>query len=196
MGWQKGKPRGPRKPKPEAETGTEQKPEPKAKKSWTTRAGNDWDPTDFVGRIKGKKVEWSDTTLEDRFHIPREKLEALRDQGVVLQWVTKSVYGREETQHMSHFYRGGWEHVPPGTFGIEVTEIEGMVLMARSAAVHARARKHERDLALAPIRAREEMLGGGGPGVPLASGAGSHHRARETNFIRRSIEQIEVARDD
>jgi hypothetical protein len=208
MGWTKGKKRGPRKPKPEAvqtiaaepakatsEPKAAPKAEPKAAKKWAARAGSDWRlDVGFVSRVRGHKDDpWEDTSQEDRLRISPELIEGLRREGIVLQWVTHTCLGREERQNVSHYLRGGWTHVQPGDIeGINTVEIDGLKLMARPLEVHKKALKHQADLARAPILARERMLGAGGPGLQLPSGAGAHSSARNFNHIRRSTETLEI----
>lgn len=99
----------------------------------------DWDrsgETEFISRLKSKaaKVDWHDYSDEDRLHVPKEIIESLKADGLVLQWVTTSVLGKEDLHRFSIFQRGGWEPVPEGFRGIATTRVEGVQLMVRAAA--------------------------------------------------------------
>jgi hypothetical protein len=206
MGWPKGKPR---KTKPEAparstaadeQTPAQPKPEKAAapkdnkwskaetdpkRKSWLARAGNNWGSTD-----------WTDRSEDNALAVPPEIMNWLREAGLDCNWKVESVYGQPQTKLQNQYRANGWvafdqESASSLCPGFEV-EQGGLILMVRPMAISNKARKAEYAKARSPLQEREKMLGSGGAGVPLPSGAGQHHRARDTNFIRRSMEQIEV----
>jgi hypothetical protein len=97
---------------------------------------------------------------------------------------------------MAQYQLNGWTKVPEDLFPDFQVEQGGLVLMVRPMAITKKARQVEAQKARGPIADRERMLGAGGPGVPLPSGAGQHSSARQFNHIRRSMEQIEIPTGD
>jgi hypothetical protein len=92
LGWTKGKPRGPRKPKPEAatvESQTEAKPAAaeqslaEKRKSWTQRAGNSW-----------KDLNWEDRSEYDQLSLPQEVKDWAANNHLDCNWKTQTCYGQ------------------------------------------------------------------------------------------------------
>ncbi len=198
--WPRGVPRGPRKEKIEAaKAASDAPPEPQAKpkkaKSWTAKAGNNWEiDAGFVSRVRGQKdVEWQDSSEKNRLAIDPKLLERLRHEGIVLQWVTHSVFGKEFPERVSDFRRNGWEYVHAGDIpGIHQVEIDGLKLMARPVEVHEKARRAELAKAREQVATKEQALLG--DGIPGVSG-GRHSSALGYNKINRSVEKVEIPRD-
>jgi hypothetical protein len=176
-GWVKGRPR---KPKPEAAA---EAPLPK-----TLSRGNAW-----AQKLKASAegTTWRDTTEDNRLALSPEDQAWLKDHGLVAEWKTASVFGREETRHMSQLRKNGWAELPDDVLpsGRSVKE-DGAVLMARSKHLSEKARAADAVKAREPIQARMAMAEGG---IPVSGG--DHVSARKTNFIRRSIERIDVPTD-
>src|SRR5262249_24562110 len=69
---------------------------------------------------------------ESRMHIPRERVEALAQEGVALQWMTEAVFGQPQDHAMAVHRRNGWQEVQEGEIpGIDTVRVDGLVLMAR-----------------------------------------------------------------
>jgi hypothetical protein len=128
--------------------------------------------------------------------------------GFDLQFVTKSIYGQEQPSHLAGFYRRGWEPVhgddfdgrfdgrwtPPGYTG--PIEIDGMQLVARDARWSAEAKADDARKAQGALAVKEAQLRGGQiEGVGMDGGA-QHPSALATNRIRKSVERLQVPRDE
>jgi hypothetical protein len=172
MPWPKGRSRKKTAPGPE-------KPKPTEKTGIFARAGNNWDA-----------VEWRDRSFDNRFGLPEEAHNWLRQNKLDAQWNTETVYGEKQDRHFNELRRNGWEPVEPGDIpGVDTVEIGGSRLCVRPMHISDKARKAERSKAQAEWDSRKQMLG---EGVPLPSGAGGNVSARRANFIRSEYERIEV----
>jgi hypothetical protein len=146
----------------------------------------------FVDRIRASaKQGWSDNSAEDRLAIDKDLLADLEREGIKLQWLTESVFGREERHHLSKFHRNGWQRVNPGDIeGLNVTEVEGLVLHARPLELHKKSQEHDRRLARDQVARKEHAWRGGDlPGVTLSP---MHESALRSNRVNRSYERLAV----
>jgi hypothetical protein len=110
MAWPKGKSR---KPKPE-EARPDSDSEPACKKPQQSKAKDDvrkpWTLKERL-KAKAKDVEWEDRSEQVSTHIDPELVANLRREGIVLQWCTETVLGKEFPERMSQFERNGWERL-------------------------------------------------------------------------------------
>src|SRR5262245_1445892 len=112
MGWTKGKKRGPRLPRAEAESNAAEpkanevrerenkwsKREPDEKrKSWLAKAGNNWSDT-----------EWRDQSADNILDVPDNVRGWLKDQDLDANWKVRSVFGQEQTRHWNQLMSNGW----------------------------------------------------------------------------------------
>ncbi len=187
-GWPKGKPRG--KPGLADVKAAADRAEPKSMLA-KMKARPNWESEDFVGvGVDGV----------DRLKIPDEIIEALRRDGVALQWITRSVRGMETPQEVSKFTRGGWTPVHQEDFdgilnGIfmpkghaDVIGVDDCMLVARPAEIDAKARMAAHREARRPMQVVEEQLG---RGIPNVTGS-DHPTATRGNTIKKSFERIEI----
>jgi len=196
MGWTKGKKRGPRQPKPEADSDVAieskaiekdrenkwAKREPdERKRTWLAKAGNNWTDT-----------EWRDQSADNILDVPDNVRGWLKDQDLDANWKVRSVFGQEQTRHWNQLMANGWVPLDKDLFPDFQAERDGLVLCVRPQFISAKARKAAAAAARVPIEGREKMLGAGVPGVT----GGNHSSAIGFNRINRSVERIEVARDD
>jgi len=184
-GWPKGKPRGKLDVKAAAD-----RAEPKAMLS-RMKARPNWESEDFVG-VGEDGV--------DRLKVPDHIIEALRRDGIALQWITRSIRGMETPQEVSKMTRGGWTPVHQSDFdGIldghfmpkgqdEVIGVDDCMLVARPVELDAKSRMANHREARRPLQVVEEQLGRGIPGVTGAD----HPSARAGNSIKKSFERIEI----
>jgi hypothetical protein len=139
-----------------------------------------------------------------RMHIDRSEF----PDGFDLQFVTKSIYGQEQPSHLAGFYRRGWEPVHgddfDGRFAGRWTpvghqgpiEIDGMQLVARDARWSKKAKEDDMRKAQGALAVKEARLRGGQiEGVGMDGGA-QHPSALATNRVRKSIERLQVPRDE
>jgi len=213
--WPKGKSR---KPQPEAElidateelldTGAvkskapqtkakEAKPQPnedvpsKPKGKWTVAKSDE-----LLAKVENfEPDDWRDRSHDDLMSLPAETHEWLREQGLVAQWCTVSVLGQQQQRRFTQMQMNGWTPVQPGEIpGISETLVDGTSqLCARSKTIHDRARKAQREASLAPLNNRAAMII---EGVPNVTGADHPSATRGWNKIRKTVERIEVPRDD
>jgi len=154
------------------------------------KARPNWESEDFVGAgVDGV----------DRLKVPDEIIEALRRDGIALQWITRSIRGMETPQEISKFTRGGWTPVHQSDFeGIldghfmpkgqdDVIGVDDCMLVARPIEIDAKARMANHREARRPLQVVEEQLGRGIPGVTGAD----HPAATHGNYIKKSFERIE-----
>ena len=177
----------PRKVKPEE---TQAAPEVKATPKYKMKAKPNWED------LEGIPAEDS----PDRLRIDP----SLIPEGMSLQWVTHTVFGKEVPQRRATFERKGWTPVhqedfdgifdgmfmPKGAPG-EI-ELEGLILMARPKALTEKAKYLDQRAAREQIAIKEQALRGGElPGVSLAT---QHPSALNANRIGRSMERMEFIR--
>ena len=185
MGWTKGKPRT-------RQTIVERAPTRKAPRM---RMAADWNESTYDAA--------SDST--DRLHIPVDVLKTLeQEDGVVLQWVTTSVRGQPEPQLRARFEKGLWRPVYADDFGglfdgqfvpkghTGEIEVDGLTLMARPANYSKKATERENRKAQDAVRIKEQSWRGGELGITGAD----HPSALASNRINRSMERIEIPRDE
>ncbi len=180
MAWPKGKPRGPRKPL-EAIAAIE----PASKKTWTMKAGNNWDDAQEGGESP------------DRYHIPQDMF----PEGMDLQWNTQSIYGQKMNQHIGHWVRVGWTPVHCTDFdgrfknfssdeeGFVV--LDGMALCARPKELSDKARRRDAANAREQITLKEQAFRGG----EIAATGANHPSALATNRISRTMERIDIPKE-
>ena len=139
-------------------------------------------------------TEWRDRTSDNLFALPEEAHAYLRDNNLVAQWCTVSVLGQEQRRHFAGLQANGWTPVHANEMpGVSETLIEGTTqLCVRSKTIHDRALKAQREAALGPIRNREQAVIEGIPGVK----GSDHVTARNYNRIRKSVERLDIPRDD
>lgn len=154
------------------------------------KARPNWEGEDFVGAgIDGV----------DRLKIPDEIVDALRRDGMALQWITRSVRGMETPQEVSRMTRGGWTPVHQEDFdglldGLfmpkghsDVIGVDDCMLVARPVEIDSKARSANFRQARRPLQVVEDQIGHGIPGV-----TGSDvHRYGGKNTINKSFERIE-----
>ena len=211
MAWPKGKSRKPQ-PEQKLETDAElidpadlldadaskgrrkpstSKPEPKAAKAKADAPK--WTIKERIAQA-AEEADWRDRSDEVSTHIDREVLEDIRNEyGCVLQWWTESVLGQEFPERMNQAQLNGWLPLQPGDLGIEKVRLPGLILCARSVLLDKKAREHQRRQAEEPIRKVQQGLIEGVPGV-----RGSDHPSatRGYNHIRKSVERLDIPRDD
>jgi hypothetical protein len=179
MPWPKGKSR--KKPPPE-------------KSGWKARAGNNWSEktNEFLDKAHGRGVdEWRERSFDNRFELSEEATDFLRSNQLDVQWLTKSVYGQEQTARLSKFLQNGWTIVEPDTIpGVTAVEIEGSVLAVRPMAISEKARQVEKATAKAVWDMQQQYFV---EGVPVSGG--SHPTAIRSNRLNRTYERIEVPKE-
>lgn len=192
-GWPKGKPR-----KPPATTANESVT-PTTTPTPRSASGS------MLAKMKARP-NWDDDTIVnvgedgvDRLKIPQDIIERLAQDGIALQWITRSVRGQETPQEISKYTKGGWTPVFQSDFdgmldglflpkGVdEVIGVDDAMLVARPMAIHRKAREHEKKMARAPLAIKEAELGQG-INVP----GGNHPSATRQNRINKTVERIEV----
>jgi hypothetical protein len=190
-GWPKGKPRGPRLTKEKIAAAADRAAAAPRSLLSKMKSRPNWESEDYVG------VGQDDV---DRLHIPMELVEALQRDGVALQWITKSIRGREEPQEMAKYTRGGWTPVHQSDFdGLldgrfmpkgqdDVITVDDCILVARPTEIDSKARMATRRDSSRPLQIVEESLG---RGIPNVTGA-SHHTATRGNHINKRMERIEI----
>jgi hypothetical protein len=140
---------------------------------------------------KFAQPDWSGefaSTQEDRLSLPKSVLSLLEDNGLVAEWKTQSVFGQQQDHRMGVYRRNGWQHIAPGDIpGIDVTEVEGLVLMIRPKVIHDKAKAMQRREAEARV---QDMRRAHGEGVDVPGG--SHPSATRSDFHRKSIEPIPI----
>lgn len=161
---------------------------PAKKQRWVMKAGSNWEEVEPA------------TSAPDRLHIPRDMFPEDMD----LQWVTRTVFGQEFPQRVSAFFRRGWTQVHPEDFdgrfdgmfsprgSKEPIEVDGLLLVARPLEFSLRAKKADQMAAREQVAIKEAALTGGH--MEGVTGA-SHPSAVGFNHIRKSIEQVEVAKE-
>lgn len=183
MAWPKGKPRT-------RQTAPTRDPIRKPR----MRMAADWDQN-----------EYSSDDSVDRLHIPESVLKTLeQEDGVRLQWVTTSVRGQPEPQLRARFEKGLWRPVYADDFGgifdgkftpkgaSGEIEVDGLTLMARPVEFSKKADAREHRKAVDAVRIKEQAWRGGDLGV---SGA-DHPSALASNRVNRTVERIEIPRDE
>jgi hypothetical protein len=192
-GWPKGKPR-PMKPTPEQVTAAADRAAapPRNPMIAKMKARPNWDSDDFVGvGVEGV----------DRLRIPPETIQALWQDGIALQWATRSVRGMETPQELGKMTRGGWTPVHQSDFGGILDgmfmskglddfpiAVEDCLLVARPADLQKRAKKGMDRDAVMPLQIAEEQIGHGIPGV-----TGSNLKNKGVrNAINKTTERIEI----
>lgn len=154
---------------------------------WTMKAGK-WD-TDAV----------DDAPDADALSIPEE----LHPDGITLQWVTHSVYGKEEPQRRAKFEQAGWLPVHPedfdgrfdGMFAAKGAQGEiqrdGLVLMAKPSELVKKSRLREQRAARQQVQIKEQALYGG----DINAMGADHPSARKFNHVNRSVERVVIPED-
>lgn len=160
-------------------------------------------PTKFRMKAKPNWEDLDDNVADDspdRLRVDPSLVPA----GMSLQWVTDSVYGQPVPQHRAEFEKRGWtpihqedfDRVFDGMFMPKGAEgeikVDGMVLMARPEELTQRARAADKRKAQEVIRIKEQALRGGDINTSLDS---QHPTALQTNRINRSMERIEIPKD-
>jgi len=128
------------------------------------------------------------TPHQDRFKIDSGLVDALAREGIALQWHVEKVMGMEQTHSMAAAQKNGWRHIAPDEIPeINMTESDGLVLMARPMSIHKRAIALEKQDALKPLENQraKHML----DGIPRVTGA---REARRSNFHRSEYERLDI----
>jgi len=209
MAWPKGRSR---KPQPEqqppakaelANKGDEPKPDAAVSKT-VSKSKTQQSKAKDVPRAKWtlserakaaeKEIDWRDRSGDDLLALPEEAHQWLRDHHLVAQWIATKCLGQELARHIAQMHMNGWTPVQPGEIpGVHEVEIDGTTrLHVRSKTIHDRALKAQKDAALQPMENRRQMLI---EGVPNVTG-GDHSTARNYNKIRKTVERLEIPRDD
>jgi len=180
------------------------KPVPRRFGAQTDDAG-DAAPREHKMRARPNWDDMSDVEPgPDRLKIPDDVLNRLRrDYGMSVQWVTASVYGKDEPQYRSAFEKGGWTPVNTGDFdgcldGLFTPKgydgeinMEGLVLHARPMEITRRAEEREARKGKEPVRIMESQI----YGKDLKGVTGASHPSVR-NSITKSREQIAIPNDD
>jgi hypothetical protein len=186
-GWPKGKPRGPRMTKENVAAAADRAAAPKYK----MKARPNWETEDYVG------VGHSEV---DRLHIPADIVNSLHRDGYALQWITRSIRGRDEPQETAKYTRGGWTPVFQSDFdGLldgmflpkgqdDVIGVDDCMLVYRPVEIDAKSRMSMRRDSGRPLQIVEESLG---RGIPNVTGS-NHHTATRGNHINKRMERIEI----
>jgi hypothetical protein len=160
------------------------KPRPQGSR-WQMKAGR-WD-TDALDDTSGDA---------NALNIPED----LHPEGITLQWVTHSVYGKEEPQRRAKFEQAGWLPVHPEDFdgrfdGMYAAkgaqgeiQRDGLVLMAKPSELVKKSRVREQRAARQQVQIKEQALYGGEIG---AMGA-DHPSAKRFNHVNRSYEKMVI----
>lgn len=113
-------------------------------------------------RLRDIAATVKESASNDKFHID----DALKPEGVELQWKKYSVVGQEDPYYIASMQRAGWEVMtvddvpglaPAGITGPIIKE--GMVLMGQVKELTHRARERDRLKAMQQIRDREKANG-------------------------------------
>lgn len=144
-------------------------------------------------------AEYQEYEEENRLHIPKHMI----PDGFDLQWVTDSVWGRQETRHRARFERQGWVPVlcedeigcplaslfMPASAQGEIN-VDGLVLMARPMAWSNKAKSMDQRRAFERVSIKErQMLSGDLSGITLAA---DHPTAVRSNIINRSLDTVSI----
>lgn len=133
----------------------------------------------------------------DMFHVPPE----LIPDGMDLQWVTETVYGKLEPQYTASFTKRGWTPVHADDFdGIfdgryypkgstDVINLGGQILMARPLEISRKSRAREKREAQLPAQLKREALMSGD--IPGVTGA-NHPSAVRQNKFNKTLDRIEI----
>lgn len=155
-----------------------------------------------------KAGRWDEDAMEDgvmegvnALDIPKE----LHPEGITLQWVTRSIYGQEQTQHRAGFERTGWLQVHPEDFdgvfdgmfapkgSTEPINKDGLDLVAKPTEMVKKSRANDLRKAREQVSIKEQALYGG---TDMNAMGADHVSARNFNHIRRSVERIQVPTDE
>lgn len=188
-GWPKGKPRmNPAVVKAKADAAEKPKNDliskMKARPNWDTGVNEQFGTPEEIDRLK----------------IPEEKLDALRRDGVALQWVTRSVRGMEVPGEISKMARGGWTPVHQSDFGgildgvfmgkgtDDVIGVGDCMLVARPVEIDNKARMLASQESQSPVkRVRDRIT----RGMDNVSGS-DHPSATSKNHIKITRESIQI----
>lgn len=155
-----------------------------------------------------KAGKWDNDAMEEgvmegvnALDIPKE----LHPEGITLQWVTRSIYGQEQTQHRAGFERTGWLQVHPEDFdgvfdgmfaprgSTDPINKDGLDLVAKPTEMVEKSRAAERRKAREQVLIKEQSLYGG---TDMNAMGADHVSARNFNHIRRTVERIQVPTDE
>jgi hypothetical protein len=190
-GWPAGKPRAARRTAEEIKAAADRAAAPpKNPMKAKMKARPNWDSDDFVGvGVEGV----------DRLRIPPEIVQSLWQDGIALQWATRSVRGMETPQELGKMTRGGWTPVHQSDFdgildgmfmskGIDdfPIAVEDCLLVARPTELQKKSKVAMSRDARLPLQIAEEQIGHGIPGV-----TGSNHKSVR-NTINKTTERIEI----
>jgi len=173
------------KPKPEAAA------EATRQTNKTMSRGSSW-----VQKLKASADAdaWADHTEENVLGLSDAAKAWLKDAGLDAQWCTVSVFGQEQTRHYSGLMRNGWtpvnDEMARDIPDLAATLIDGLQLCVRPIELTKKARAVDAAKAQAPINNRIAMIEGG---IPVSGG--DHIAARQSNFMRKTIERIEIPGD-
>lgn len=152
-----------------------------------------------------KAGKWDTDVMEDpgvdgnALDIPQE----LHPEGITLQWVTHSVYGKEEPQRRAKFEQAGWLPVHPEDFDGQFdgmfasrgsqgeVQRDGLVLMAKPTELVKKSRLREQRAARQQVSIKEQALYGG----EINAMGADHPSARKFNHVNRSVERVVIPED-
>jgi len=173
--------------------------EPKGK--WQMKPDHSWDTAERYKRQSEDR--WSgqfhdaQTNALDK---PAHVIEELRRNGLELCWATSEIFGRatdgQDPHAVQNRQRNGWEIIAPEDAealhpDLGSVELGGLVLMATSTKLHAKALQKQDGDAAGVIR---NMRAKHGEGIPGAMGA-DHVSARNYNRHRSTFEKVSVPED-
>jgi hypothetical protein len=152
---------------------------------WTMKAGK-WD------------TNAADDGADDgnQLNIPQD----LHPEGITLQWVTHSIYGKEEPQRRAKFMQAGWLPVHATDFdgafdgmfaprgGDEEIQRDGLVLMAKPSELVRKSKDKERRDARQQVAIKEQALYGG----EIDAMGADHPSAKRFNHVNRSVERVVI----
>ena len=194
-GWPKGKPRGFKVSTEEVKAAADRAEAPKKNPMMAKmKARPNWDNEDFVGVGED---------YVDRLRIPPDIVQALWQDGIALQWATRSVRGMETPQELAKMTRGGWTPVHQSDFegvldGLFMSKgiddfpiaVDDCLLVARPTELQKKSRRAMDREAVSPLQIAEQFIGQGIPGV-----TGSNHKSVRNSINKGPAERIEVPDD-
>jgi hypothetical protein len=152
----------------------------------------------WKAKMAERQAQWEksggvfESGAENPLDIPQDVLKAYEREGFSFAWVRESCMGQPDPKNVALHERNQWQAVQPGDFeDIPVTSEGGLILMVRPKAIDDKARRMEQAAASAPVTTMHMKMGEGDlPGVTMDA-----RGARRSNFMRKSIEKIEIPKD-
>jgi len=161
-----------------------------AQKTWTMRAGNNWDNATI-----------SDDSVRFALDVPEQLVPA----GMTFQWATRSIYGQPMQQSLNASHAAGWTDVHESDFdglGKQIANLfetdasgyvvkEACILQARPTELHKKAVARDERRAKEQVQLKAAAFTGG---EINATGA-NHPSALASNRINRTMERIEIPKE-